>query len=121
MKQSTSIAPPNSLLCVSDPKGGIVPDFIPDKLILSTPSFITVGCLPFMDGETTVIIGSAHDVDPGKQPMFDGFLDTSNRSVVVSTVEQEEILREHVSTTRTRVRIWPNDPRWPDEVIIGLE
>jgi hypothetical protein len=86
-----------------------------------TPSCIAVGCLAFMDGETEVTLGASAEVDPGGIVAFDGLLDTSNRAVVVSTIEGETVLRANVTGARTRVRIWTNDPSEPDEVVIGLD
>jgi hypothetical protein len=114
------IAPPNSLLFISDVKGGAVPDFIPGQLILSTSSSISVGCLMWQDGETDVSLGAASEVDPGENPAFDGMLDTPNQTVIVSTVERETILAASASGRHTRVRIWVNRPQEPDKIIIGL-
>jgi hypothetical protein len=79
-----------------------------------------VACYPFMDGETEVTLGTAHVVDPRTRPAFDGMLETPGHVVVVSTVERETILREPVQAPFTHVRIWVNDPKFPNKVIIGL-
>jgi hypothetical protein len=114
------VAPPNSLLVISDTDGGIPPEFVPGVLILSTSSCITVGCRMFADGETLVLLGSAAELDPGEPPAFDGMLDTPKRAVVVSTVERETVLETRVPNARTHVRIWVDHPREPDKVIIGV-
>jgi hypothetical protein len=121
MFTSKSIRPVNSLLFVSDPTGGIVPEWVRGELILSTPSCISVGCYPEQDGPTEVILGTAQEVDPGGNPAFHGDLETPNRAVVVSTVERETVLEAKVPETRTHVRIWINHLRWPDKVIVGLQ
>ena len=115
------VAPPNSLLVVSDTDGWIPPEFVPGVLILSSSSCITVGCRMFADGETQVFLGPASELDPGKPPAFDGMIETPNRKVVVSTVEHETVLETRVPGTRTHVRIWVDDPREPDNVIIGVD
>lgn len=120
MYAQTRVAPPNSLLFISDPNGGIGPEFIRGRLILSTPSCISVGCRMFADGETLVLLGSATEVDPGDPPAFDGMLDTPNRAVVISTVERETVLAMPVPSSRTRVRIWVDHPTEPDKVIVGV-
>lgn len=119
MSQSTKVAPPNSLLVISDRNGGKPPYPVWGAQILSTPSCVTVACYPSQDGETEVTLGAAHIVDPHTHPVFDAMLETPGRAVIVSTVERETILKEQVQATFTRVRIWVNDPKFPDKVIIG--
>ena len=121
MYSSKTIRPVNSLLFVSDPSGGVVPEWIRGAMVLSTPSCISVGCHPEQDGPTEVILGPADEVDPGDQPVIDGDLETPGRVVVISTVERKSVLEARVPDTQTRVRIWLNHPRWPDKVVVGLE
>jgi hypothetical protein len=120
MSQSTKIAPPNSLLVISDRNGGKPPYPVWGAQILSTPSCVTVACYPSQDGETEVTLGAAHIVDPRTRPAFDSMLETPSHVVVVSTIEGETILREPVGAPFTRVRIWVNNPKFSDKVIIGL-
>jgi hypothetical protein len=120
MSTSKKIRPVNSLVFISDPAGGVVPEWVRNALILSTPSCISVGCYPEQDGTTEVILGDAQEVDPGIPPAFDGDLETPHRAVTVSTVEGNAILEWKVLGTSTHVRIWTNHPRWPDRVIVGL-
>jgi hypothetical protein len=115
------VAPPNSLLFISDPNGGVGPEYVKGKLVLATSTCISVGCRAFIDGETQVFLGSASELDPGRPPAFDGMIETPNRKVVVSTVEHETILEILVPGTRTHVRIWVDHPTEPDNVIIGVE
>lgn len=117
---STRISPPNSLLFISDPAVGMVPEFVAGKLILSTTSCVSVNCYPEQDGPTEVILGRAEEVNPATAPAFDGGLETPSRAVVVLTVERETVLRKQVPTTHTRLRIWVDHPRWPQRVIIGV-
>lgn len=120
MPTSTKIAPPNSLLLVSDRDGGKVPEITRGLDLWSTSSCIVVGCLAFMDGETDVTLGVVTDVDPGVPPAFDGMLETPSLSVAVSTVEWKTILWAQVLSHKTRIRIWTNRPAEPDKVVIGL-
>ena len=96
MYSYTRVAPPNSLLVISDADGWTPPEFEPGELILSTSSCITVGCRMFVDGETLVVLGSAAEVDPGEPPAFDAMLDTPHHMVVVSTVERQTVLETRV-------------------------
>jgi hypothetical protein len=121
MIKSTKVAPPYSLLAILDPNGGQAPDPVRGAQILSTPSCITVACFMSQDGETKVALGPDREVDTGRVAAFDGMLETPNRAVVVSTVECEIVLELPVPNTRTRVRIWVNRPKEPDDVVIGLD
>jgi hypothetical protein len=121
MNTSATIRPLNSLVFISDTDGGDVPEWAHDQLILSTPSCIAVGCYPEPDGPTTVTLGPLWQVERDEQPAFSGYLETPNRAVVVSTVDQQTVVEAKVPKSRTHVRIWVNHPRWPDQVTIGLE
>ncbi len=123
MAQAISIAPPNSLIFVSDPNGGSVPD--PDKIareagITATDSCVVVCCLAEMDGKTEITMGLADDVDPGGDPGFDGILATPTRAVVVSTVGFDTLLEANAPNLQTRIRVWTNKPKEPDKVVVGI-
>jgi len=118
---SVKIAPPNSLLFISDTDGGNPPLPVRGAHILATESCVSIACYPWIDGETTVTLGPSREVDPGKPAAFDGQLETPNRTIVISTVEGNPILKEGVSETTTHVRAWVNNPSMPDEVIVGFE
>ncbi|MGH7257040.1 MAG: hypothetical protein ACREIM_01595 [Nitrospiraceae bacterium] len=120
MHNTIRIAPPNSLLFVSDVDGGIPPEITRRGRLWTTSSCIAVGCLAFMVGVTEVSLGLARVVDPGGVPAFDGVLETPHRAVMVSTAEGEKVLDAGVSGKSTRVRIWTNHPTEPDRVIVGL-
>lgn len=121
MTASAKIAPPNSLLFISDSGGGKPPFPIRGQHILATESCVSIACYPWIDGDTTVILGPDHEVDPGIPPAFDGKLETPDRTIVISTVEGKTILKEDVPETTTRVRAWVNRPVMPDQVIVGFE
>lgn len=118
--RSVKIAPPNSLLFVSDVDGGQAPVPVLGAQILATKSCLSIACYPWVDGETAVTLGPSREVDPGTPPAFDGELETSSHALVISTVEQETILSENVPAARTRVRAWVNKSSMPDQVIVGF-
>jgi hypothetical protein len=118
---SVKIAPPNSLLFISDIDGGEPPIPVLGAQILATGSCLSIACYPWIDGETAVTLGPSREVDPGTSPAFDGELETPSRTIVISTAEQKTILSDNVLGTRTRVRAWVNKPSMPDQVIIGFE
>ena len=74
----------------------------------------------FADGETLVLLGRATELDPGEPPAFHGMLATPNRAVVVTNVERDAVLETAVPETRTRVRIWVDEPIEPEKVVVGL-
>ncbi len=115
------VRPGNSLVFISDPNGGEPPKPVRGAKLLFTPSCISVSCFPEQDGPTEIILGNSANVDPGFAPAFDGDLVTPNRAVVVSTATYDPLLETKVASTKTHVRVWLNDPRWPDKVMIGLD
>jgi hypothetical protein len=119
--RSVKIAPPNSLLFISDTHGGEPPYPVRGAQILATESCVSIACYPSIDGETSVTLGPAREVDPGIAPAFDGSLNTPNRSIVISTVDRETVLVEKVPYATTRVKAWVNKPSMPDKVIVGFE
>jgi hypothetical protein len=118
---SVKIAPPNSLLFISDTDGGEPALPVLGAQILSTDSCLSIACYPWIDGETAVTLGPSREVDPGFSPAFDGELVTPTSTLVISTVDQKTILSDKVAGVRTRVRAWVNKPSMPDRVIIGFE
>src|SRR5262245_10823291 len=120
MSTSAAIRPVNSLLFISDRDGGEMPEWVRDEVILSTSSCISIACYPEQDGPTTVTLGPLWEVERDEQPAVAGYLETADREVVVSTVDQQTVVEAKVPKIRTHVRIWVDHPRWPDEVTIGL-
>jgi hypothetical protein len=120
---SITLAPPNSLIFIEDARGGLVPD--PNRIaleagIISTDTCIAVCCLSADDGPTKITMGPAREVASGEHPAFDGILATPTRTVAVTTVETDGVLVANVPALRTRIRIWTNRPKEPDNVVVGL-
>lgn len=115
-------ASPNSVIFLEDVSGGELEDFDPmvEPRMGASPSMIWIGCLSFMDGTTEFVLGSAEEVTPDQEPIFDDVLETPSRAVAIRTSHLRTILGNKVPTSSTRVRIWTNDPSEPDRVIIGL-
>jgi hypothetical protein len=72
-----------------------------------------------MDGETQITLGPVLELGSGGSPIFDGVIKTPTSSVVVSTVEDEEVLAASVPSRETRIRVWTNRTNEPDDVVIG--
>jgi hypothetical protein len=119
MSVSVRIAPPNSLLLISEAPTTTGPSSLTiGARIGSTRTCIAVGCLAFIDGETRVALGKP--IETNDRPAFDGYLDTPRRKVAVWTVEWKRLLETSVPTTRTRIRVWTNHPTEPDDVYVGV-
>jgi hypothetical protein len=119
MAKIFKVAPPNSLIFISDISNRSGPEYIPNRLVLATDTVISVGCLANMDGETEIRLGPAHEFSATGAPVFDGVLKTPTRELLVSTVEYETLLSEMVPSQTTRIRIWTNEPVEPDQIAIG--
>lgn len=120
MAETVAIAPPNALIFISDASGGAVPTFVPKQSILATDTMIQVSCLPDMDGETQITIGPETEVGQAGPPVFDGMVKTPTHSVVVTTVEDHEVLAAAVPSRETRIRVWTNKTDEPDEIVIAF-
>src|SRR5262245_41916140 len=115
---SITIAPPNSLIAIAAaPTASGVPR-LGQESIASTRSCILIACRMFQDGETKITFG--YPLNRDQQPTFDGFLDTPHRTVAAWIVPWEKVLETRVSMTRTRIRIWTNHSREPDDICIGV-
>ena len=120
MKHSTRIAPPNSLVLVSDPGGGDIPGSMNQSLIAATDSCIAIGCRAEDDGETEIDLGLSNCVNTGDEPAFEGTLKTPNRKIAVRDVLGVVLLEMAVPAAETIVRIWVNDSKEPDKIIVGI-
>ncbi len=125
MRVQVTEAPPNSMFFLS---GRMETEFLntdPRLLepgapeIWSKPTIISVGCLCFVDGETSLTITDEPGW-PDIAPSFDGMLETPDRIFLVSTSEREILLTAQVPEKETRVRIWTNDRVEPEEILIHL-
>lgn len=121
MPNSVTVAPPHSMIFVSDRDIGMVPEITRGGSVWATSSCIAIGCLSFMDGYTEIIMGDLNEVDPGERPALDRQLDTPFRTVIISTSERETLLTRAVENVSTHVRVWTNHASEPDKVIIGVK
>jgi hypothetical protein len=121
MAVSAKISPVNSLVFIHGPRGWTPPLPIDGKLIWSTPSCIATACFPEVEGPTEIILGDTQEVDPRAAIAFEGMLETPQRAVVITTVDNDQpFLSFGAAGLLTRVRIWHSHPRWPEKVTIGL-
>lgn len=121
MTRSIKAAPPYSVVVLEDAGGGEVPGTMGSGGVAATESCIAIGTLAEVDGETAFTLGAARDVDPGWAPSFQGTLPTPSGKLVLRTVLDKILLEREVANARTAIRIWLNDAREPDRVLIGVE
>lgn len=121
MKKLFRFAPPNGIFFLEDAVQGKSPE-IDDRpvAVWSTRSCIIVGCLPWVDGETEMIVSDSAEDVLSSETVFDGILDTPNGVFRVSTSEKETLLTMPVSTHFTRVRVWTNHEICPDRILVVL-
>ncbi len=120
MASSAKTAPPYSLVLISDSNGGDIPAVMGNSLVVSTDSCIAIGCRVDADGDTLFILGDTREVDPGSGPIFHGNLKTPGHRVAIKSVIGQTILETSVPQQETIVRIWVNDLREPDQIIVGI-
>jgi len=116
-----TLAPPNSILFISDGSDYEIPETIGQGLVASTSSCIVVGTLMSHDGETTVLL--CDDVvpaasSPEMRRVFRGKLSTERRIVRVTTAYDDEVVQLPVRGFETWIEIWANDESEPDRLCI---
>lgn len=120
MKEVTKYAPPNSIVFVSDVDGE-PPEHWDNELIHHSSSCVSVGCYPEIDGETELTLAPATEPVSGPEfeLVFDGMIATPGRQVIISDIDAKRLLSTSVSGLETRIRVWVNDPKLPDKVVVG--
>jgi hypothetical protein len=124
--KTVKIGIPNGIFFIGDPSARDFPDVDGIGGVWSTREIIAVACLHEQEGQAEITMGLAEELKPVGSLLFEGNIETSRRQVEVTLVPQHPtrqenpILAQSVPSERTRVRIWTNDPRWPDELFIAL-
>lgn len=118
--KSIRVAPPNSVVAISDISGGEAPEPKRKPTIQATSSCVVVGCMSETDGETNIVLGDAKNVAGQGEPAFDQLLHTPSRVIAIWTVDRQIILKADTGADETRLRIWLDDPSYPSEVVIAL-
>jgi hypothetical protein len=122
MIKTTTVAPPHSLILVTDSAGfHSVPETMGGALVVSTGSCIAVGCQSEVDGDTELTVGGPEAVEHRGTLAFRGELETPSHNVSVKTVLGETVLEVPTERDRTQVCVWVNHTSEPDKIFIGLE
>jgi hypothetical protein len=119
---ATRVRALNSLLFIKDARERDLPIIDRSGPIWSTKSCVAVGCMPDCDGSTEIIVGNSFtELSQSGNLIFDAFLKTPARKVVVETVLGERVLEQNVPNATTHVRIWTNGSLDTDRIVVGLE
>lgn len=120
MALTKRMAPPNSVVLVSDVDGGEIPKTMAGSLVSATNTCIAVGCLSEDDGETEFTLAPLAEVDRADKSAYEGTLRTPKRNVVICSVLGEHLLGLPVLQEVTKIKIGANDLKEPDNVMIGV-
>jgi hypothetical protein len=120
MALTKKVAPPNSLVLVSDLGGGEIPKTMVGELVSATNTCMAVGCLAEADGPTEITLAPLLEIDRAEEPIFEGLPRTPRRHIVIRSVFGQHLLELPVMQELTKVKIWANDPREPDKLVIGV-
>jgi hypothetical protein len=119
--RSVSIPVPNAILFIQDPSIWDLPEPVGDSGIWATSRGITLTCMHEQEGNTDITMGSIAEIRPTQPPIFDGYLDSPDRRIVLQIVPGDIIFEQKVKATRTRVKIWTDGSRWPTKVVVGVD
>ncbi len=114
------IAPPYSVILVSELGKGAVPSSMDGSVIAATASCIAIGCRSEVEGVTEMTVGSISEIGLTTPPAFSGVLATPGKIVALQTVFNEPIMEMAVQSDRTPIKIWVNDSHEPDKIFVGL-
>ena len=117
--KAKSLAPSNSIIFVSDVEGWVSPEPVGDAPVQATDTCLFIMCYPEVDGPTKIILAELGELRPTTRPDFTCAIATPRRTVVVSLVEGDVVLKTAVSSTTTTIHVWRSHPKWPEEVVIG--
>ncbi|BDA86421.1 hypothetical protein Sa4125_39630 [Aureimonas sp. SA4125] len=73
------------------------------------------------EGRCRVTLGLLGEVALALRPDLNHAIRTANRRVTITLVAGEPVMTLPVSSDRTRLSIWLNDPNEADEIVIGAE
>ncbi|MEJ2682413.1 MAG: hypothetical protein P8144_13345 [Gammaproteobacteria bacterium] len=100
-----------------------VPEYIDNVLVAANESCISVGTQADVDGEVTLRLSNRID-DSDKEPcekVFDGFVNTPGKKLVISTSEDDAILQVDVKGEKTQVFVWVDDTDFPSLVLVEAQ
>jgi hypothetical protein len=114
------IAPPNSVILISDLDGGEIPRKMGKSLVSATNTCVAVGCLSEDDGLTELMLVPLEEVNCTDQPVYEGLLQTPLRRVVIYSVLGQPLLEMLVRQKLTKIKVWANHLNEPDKITVGV-
>lgn len=120
MKLRATVISEHPVVFIYDPTAPYEPQPELRQLITATPSCIAVATMPSVDGEITVELGVSISRPLGDL-VFEGKLQTPGGRIVVAGSDTVSILSLYVRDSVTGIKIWANDPEWPDLIQILVE
>jgi hypothetical protein len=122
MRKTVAVRPQYSLIVICDPTAKVnVPDWPYGASLAASDSCILCGCYPEVDGPTQVTLGTIEDVRPSGPQVFEGTLKTPGFKIALETAEGDSILDMPTKMAETRVRIWANRDRAPNDLVVGID
>jgi len=115
-----SVKAPNSLVLIGDPTGD-VPETLGGGLVRATGKAVAVGTRAEVAGETRIRVIDAGS--PEHRPpirAFEGMLEAPSGRLTIESVDGETYGEHPIPRGETRVEIWVNDDREPDEICVVL-
>lgn len=119
-----TISPPNSIIFLYDQSNPSieVPAYTPGEIVAANITCISVGTLSAADGETTITLtDDVQSIDDIGVLTFDGVLQLPGSELSVCSSHNEKLLTMKLPTSQARVRIFVNDDREPDNIIVQAQ
>lgn len=124
MKTETRVAPPNSIVFLTDgalPTDGSieVPEVTrEDKIVWATPTCVVVGTLCEVDGESHLVLSDESPSDKATILAYESIVETPSKELALSNAQNELLVKIPVPNLHSRVNIWVNDTSEPDEIYV---
>ena len=117
MTKLTKMTPvPHGVIFLYDPTMIIdVPPDTSESAVLYTENCVTVWTIQETDGDVFLLL-SDEEIDVSGQLVFDGTLTTDGRRLAFNDSSVNTIMELDVTSSRTRISIFTNDPQNPTAV-----
>lgn len=122
MTVETRLIAPEYLSIYIAGRAGVDVPLETDRLgIFASQKCVNVPAYDWNRGDTNVTFGPFSEINNPNKPAFDGVVDTPSKRLVVYGALEPEYFSTPVPSTKTRIRIWMNDPIEPTNVVIAWE
>ena len=120
-----TLSVPNAIIFLYDSanKNIQVPEYIDNVLVAANEMCISIGTQACVDGDVTIrLFNQIYDSDKQScEQVFDGYISTPGKKLVVSTSEENAILQIDVEGENTQVSVWVNDSDFPSLLLIEAQ